>query len=25
LERHKSVTTNLVKDWLQDKDNIWGD
>ncbi len=25
LERPKSVTTDLVKDWLQGKDNIWGE
>lgn len=25
LERPKSVTTNLVKAWLEGKDNIWGD
>jgi citrate synthase len=25
LERPKSVTTDLVKNWLEGKDNIWGD
>jgi citrate synthase len=25
LERPKSVTTDLVKNWLDGKDNIWGD
>ena len=25
LERPKSVTTDLVKSWLEGKDNIWGD
>jgi citrate synthase len=25
LERPKSVTTMLVKEWLEGKDNIWGD
>jgi citrate synthase len=25
LERPKSVTTDLVKKWLEGKDNIWGD
>jgi len=25
LERPKSVTTLLVKEWLEGKDNIWGD
>ncbi len=25
LERPKSVTTDLVKQWLEGKDNIWGD
>jgi citrate synthase len=25
LERPKSVTTDLVKDWLAGKDNIWGE
>jgi citrate synthase len=25
LERPKSVTTELVKNWLEGKDEIWGD
>jgi len=25
LERHKSVTTELVKKWIKGEDNIWGD
>jgi citrate synthase len=25
LERPKSVTTELVKEWLQGKGEIWGD
>jgi citrate synthase len=25
IERPKSVTTELVKLWLEEKDNIWGE
>jgi citrate synthase len=25
IERPKSVTTDLVKSWLENKDEIWGD